>query len=326
MPTEPESREYHLTESKPRSKSREIANGNNADQVEEQAHQACVGESKKEEFLREKTNSERGYHHISGEPLHRRSVFCIFTSSQHPNLPSSPRSKAKYRIVHFPEPSRCLFARRVTCRQVAELLRTDLPPGRTFRLAQHLHRHTSHCASRVSPHPGRKIFRKPCSVRILGAGAIKASRIPCADVTRYTTCVKLFCQVHGMSQNDVEVIGSAFGEEKVERTPSLNSAACDGSRSATRSLPNPVSANHPETDTTVICNCRAITAMPGLLDHQNTGSLFGAMSHLMTPAHMHWTFLPHVTQLHVDFPSRVVPGAGDASVPLSRARYATTPR
>jgi hypothetical protein len=69
VPTKPESREYHLTKSKARPKSGEVANGDNSNQVEEQAHQACISKSKKEELLRQKSNGERGYYHVSGEPL-----------------------------------------------------------------------------------------------------------------------------------------------------------------------------------------------------------------------------------------------------------------
>jgi hypothetical protein len=71
VPTEPVSREDHLTESQARPKGREVAHRNDADQIEEQAHQAGVGESKKEKFLRKKTNGKRGNHHVSREPLYR---------------------------------------------------------------------------------------------------------------------------------------------------------------------------------------------------------------------------------------------------------------
>jgi hypothetical protein len=54
------------------------------------------------------------------------------------------------------------------------------------------------------------------------------------------------------------------------------------------------------------------------MDDQNIGSLFGAMSDRTAPAHC--MFLPHVMQLGVAFPCRTAPAAGDASVPLSRAR------
>jgi hypothetical protein len=65
MPAKPISREYHLTKSQPRAKRREVANRKDTDQIEEQAYQAGVSETEKEEFLRKNTNGKRRYHHVS---------------------------------------------------------------------------------------------------------------------------------------------------------------------------------------------------------------------------------------------------------------------
>ena len=69
MPAEPETREYHLSQSEAGSKCGEVADGDDADHVEEEADEASVCESEEEEFLGEETDGERGDNHVGREPL-----------------------------------------------------------------------------------------------------------------------------------------------------------------------------------------------------------------------------------------------------------------
>jgi hypothetical protein len=77
VPAEPVSRKHHLTKSKSRSECREIAHGDDADQVEEQTNETCVCKSKKEKPLSEKANGERGHDHVGRKPLRLKLVLYI---------------------------------------------------------------------------------------------------------------------------------------------------------------------------------------------------------------------------------------------------------
>ena len=69
MPAKPTPRKHHLAKAKTRSKRREVADGDDTDQDEEQASQNRVHESKVEQLLAEKADSERRDDHVGGEPL-----------------------------------------------------------------------------------------------------------------------------------------------------------------------------------------------------------------------------------------------------------------
>lgn len=77
VPAEPEPREHHLAQSKSRSESGEVADGNNTDEIEEEANETCVGESEEEQLLCEKTNGEGGNDHVGGKPLRAMSGVCL---------------------------------------------------------------------------------------------------------------------------------------------------------------------------------------------------------------------------------------------------------
>jgi hypothetical protein len=135
------------------------------------------------------------------------SALCIFCYSLCQNIPSFPRSEASCHIVHFPEPSRCLFARYGICQRVAEFVRTNFLLVRRFRPVQHPHRRMSHYEPHPFPRHGRKTYVKPFSIRVPSVGFVKVSRIPGVDMTSCTLCAKpLRGYVHKTSGNDVEVI------------------------------------------------------------------------------------------------------------------------
>jgi len=69
VPAEPETREHHLSQSETGSKCGEVANGDDADHIEEEANEASVRESKEEEFLSEETDGEGGDDHVGRKPL-----------------------------------------------------------------------------------------------------------------------------------------------------------------------------------------------------------------------------------------------------------------
>lgn len=69
-PAEPEARKNHLTKAKSWSEGREVADGEDTNQVEEEDNQDGIHESKEEESLSQKTDGEGGDDHVGGEPLY----------------------------------------------------------------------------------------------------------------------------------------------------------------------------------------------------------------------------------------------------------------